>query len=577
MINPTKTVIAALLLTIVAGTAAASPANIDIFPSQSSTRIDHFTEFEVTVENTGPTKDRYELTSSSPSEIDIAPSEVTLDAGSQETVNLWYNPQIEKDEGTYSYTVTATSQASGQKYSDNAEVSVIKEHKVDVTVDQRSKTGCLGEQVEYRLQITNTGIQKEGFDLVTDRGSLSVNSLNLEDGETQNATLVISSDSPVERNFNVVASSKESYADDIQNIDFEAERCWASDLSITPGSQETPAKTESEFEVTVRNTGTKADSFVLSTNQGELANTDFQIESGSSATTTLSVTPQETGETKLKLTADSEVTSTGTASLTSFNGMDMDVSTESKKINVCEDEDAEIKAKIENTGAAEETYSISSSDGLLEEEKVVLSPEEDKEVEIDLNTSEREAGKYPVEVTAKAQSFGQPTKTASSNVNVNNCWDLDMSVVRSVASAGENRSIIYEVKLNNNGTMQNTYELSHEGPSWVSVKPEEITVNPSQTKTAFIYAGIPYQKEGEVTITATAEGNEVVRSKSVRLLIGQEIEEAIEDRTGGGLIGSFAQDFSGALEGATGQDSSKLLLSVVVGLGITALVLLREW
>lgn len=577
MLNSTKTVIAALILTLVAGTAAASPANIDLFPSQSSTRIDHFTEFEVTVENTGPVKDNYELTSSSPSEIRIAPNEVTLNPGNQETANLWYNPLIDKDEGTYSFTVTATSQASGQKYSDNAKVSVIKEHKVDVAVDSRSKTGCLGEQVEYRLQVTNTGIQQEGFDLRTDRGSLSVNSLNLEDGETQNVTLVISSDSPVERNFNVVASSKESYANDIQNIDFTAERCWASDVSVTPQSQETAAKTEAEFEVTVRNTGTKADSFVLSTNKGELGDTELQINSKSSATTTLSLTPQETGETQLKVTADSEVTGTATASLTSFNGMDMEVSTARNNINVCENEDVEVEATIENTGAAEETYSLSSSDGVLEEEKVTLKPGKDEEVEIDLNTSERKAGAYPVEVIARAESFGQPEKTAASNVKVNNCWDLDMSVLRSVASAGENRSVIYEVQLHNNGTEENTYELSHEGPSWVSVKPEEVTVASSETKTAFIYAGIPYQKEGEVTITATAEGKEVVRSQDVKLLIGEEVEEAIRDDKGGGLIGSFTKSFSGAFEEVTKPDASKLLLSIVVGLGITALVLLREW
>lgn len=574
MLNSKKTVIGALILTLLTGAAAASPANVDIFPSQSSTRIDHFTEFEVTVENTGPTKDIYEITSSVPSEIRIKPEEVSLEPGTEETVNLWYDPMIDKDEGTYSFSITATSQASGQSYSDQATVSVIKEHKVDLTVDRSSKTGCLGEQVKYDLQVTNTGIQQEAFDIRTDKGTLSRNSVNLEDDETQNVTLTISSNSPVQQNFNVVASSQESYADDIQNIDFQAERCWDSAVSITPESKETAAKTETEFDVTVRNKGTKSDTFTLSTKMGELAETNLEINAKSSKTTTLSMTPQELGQTNLKVTAESEVTSSDTASLNSFNGMDMKVEIGESRTNVCEDEDAEIEAVVENTGATTESYSLSTSLGTLEEDQVELDAGEDETVDIEVNSSSMTPGTYPVEFTATAESFGGPEKSASSNLVINNCWDLSMEVIPSIANIEDNQSIIYEINLRNNGTEENTYELSEDGPSWVSIKPSSVTVQPSETKQAYIYAGIPYNYNGTLEITSEAEGTEVVRSETVKLTS----EEAEEAREGGiGLTGSFIKGMNNIVSSISSPGQNKVLLSILIGLGITALVLLREW
>ncbi|EHK01454.1 hypothetical protein HRED_08281 [Candidatus Haloredivivus sp. G17] len=48
---------------------------------------------------------------------------------------------------------------------------------------------------------------------------------------------------------------------------------------------------------------------------------------------------------------------------------------------------------------------------------------------------------------------------------------------------------------------------------------------------------LPFEKKGEVEITAVAEGTEVRESQTVELVIGQEIEDAI--RNGNGITGRF--------------------------------------
>ncbi len=568
---------AAVMIVLISGFAAASPAELTIFPQESSTEVNSFTSYEVTVENVGPVKDVYSLSSTS-SEVTIAPSQVELDTGQSETVNVWYNPAVQKEAGTYSFSVTATSRATGDQYSVDGTVNVIREHEVDVSVSTEAQKVCRGETATYTVEVTNNGDAKEEFRLSTNYGELSVNRVALEEGETQTVRLTASSQEAVEENFNVVASSTTSYAQDIQSVQFTSEICYASDISITPESQEVAAYTTAEYQVTVRNTGTRADNFTLSSSTGELNSTGLEIGGGNSKTTTLTLTPEELGEQQLTVTAKSQVTSRATATMQVYNGMGVGVAFSSESRNVCENEHFSLEATVENTGETTEIYQLESSRGNLSTSEVTLEPRESENVTVDIDASELDLQTYTVELGATAVTFGQPSQTANTQFTVQNCWDLEMNVVPQVQSAGENRSVIYEVRLTNPGARENTYEVSHDGPEWLSIKPSEVTVNPGNTETAFMYAGIPFQKEGEVRVTVTSEGNNVNQSQEVRLLIDEEIEEAIRSDRGPGLTGAFTDAATDLSEYIGNTDIlARVLLSILVGGLITAAVLLREW
>jgi hypothetical protein len=91
-----------------------------------------------------------------------------------------------------------------------------------------------------------------------------------------------------------------------------------------------------------------------------------------------------------------------------------------------------------------------------------------------------------------------------------------------------------------------------------------------------MYAGIPFNKEGNVQITATAVGTNATAEQTVELVIGQDIEEAIrdDDRRGTGITGQFSQALQDIQErGPVVQ----LLLAVLVAALVTAAILVREW
>jgi uncharacterized membrane protein len=566
-----------ILLITTAGFAAASPADLTIFPKESSTRIDSFTSYEIEIRNEGPVKDRYSLSSRS-SEVTIAPRDIELDSGQTETVNVWYNPETTKEEGTYSFTVTAESSATGDRYSVDGIVNVIKEHQVDVNV-QDSQSVCLGEQATYEVQVTNNGIQKETFSLETDYGELSQDEVTLAKGETKTVTLTASSDSETTENFNVRAASTTSYAQSIQNVQFNAEVCYDSEVVFNPESQEVAAGTPAQFDVTVRNTGTRTDTFVLSTSTGELEQNEIEVPAGQNAQTTLTVTPENLGTQQVQVTADSQVQSTGSATMQVYNGNDVEVGFQGTPERVCESGTYEYSTLVENTGEASDTYSISASTGEASTSELQLDPGEAEEVLVTVNSSEyEEESSHNLTVTAQSQTFSEPTGTASQEFTVQNCWDVNMEIVPSVQSAGENRSVVYEINLDNPGAVENTYELSYEGPQWISIRPEQLTIGAGESDSAYIYAGIPFQKQGQVEITATAVGNEARESQTVQLVIGEDVEEAIRDDSGGGITGSFSRSVSGIVDSVTGSSNLiKVAGSIVLGLVITALILVREW
>ena len=557
------------------GLATASQAELTIFPEESSTEINSFTSYEVEVENIGPVDDVYEMQHNYPGEIRIAPTEVELESGQSKTVNVWFNPRVTRDAGTYSFQIDAKSRADGQTYSTNGRVNVIKDHQVALSAPQ-SAVVCRDENARYEIEVTNDGIQQEEFALTTEFGELDRERVNLDQGESTTVILTASSNEVTDESFNVRASSTTSYATETINMQFEAENCFESEVSVTPETQETAAFTESEFDVTVRNLGTRPDEFSLSSQRGELSTTVLSVQPRTTAVSTLRYTPTELGEQELTVEASGTSNAERTVTVDAYNGMSSNVEFDQSR-TVCRDESTTYTVTVENDGEAEETFQLSSNIGEVLEEEVTLESGESVETGLDVNATGMEDGEHEVVFSSEASTFEDPVNSNETTFTVENCWDVEMNIVPEIASAGENMSTIYEVKLSNPGTRENTYRLTHQGPEWISIRPETVTVAAGQTESVYMYAGVPFEKKGQVEITAVAEGNEVKTSQTVDLVIDEDVEEAIRSRRGD-FIGRFSSSASNLYQSAVEADNvSRGVAAIIAGLVITAVILVREW
>ncbi|MFP4229589.1 MAG: hypothetical protein ACLFRK_00430 [Candidatus Nanohaloarchaea archaeon] len=572
--NLARTAALLILITTVSGLAAASPADLTIFPEESSTEINSFTSYEVEVQNSGTVKDVYEIQHNYPGEISVAPSKLELEAGESENVNVWFNPRKTRDEGTYQFRVSAESQADGQAYSTEGSVNVIKDYKIGLEADE-SRTVCKGETARYDVEVANNGSQTDEIALSTEFGELSQERLTLDSGESKNVTVTASSEDALDRNFNIQASSTSvSYATESRSVEFTSETCFQSEISANPETAEAAAFAPAEFEIAVQNTGTRTDEFTLSSDAGELDTSTLEVEPSSTESATLSFTPEELEDQSITVEASGRSSSSQNIQVQAYNGMESNVEFDRSR-TVCRDQSATYEAEVENTGEAAETFQLSSNIGELSTEELELEAGEDEDVELEVNGSGMEDGEHQVRIESQASTFEEPVNTDETTFTVENCFDLDMDVVPEVASAGENLSTIYKIQLENPGTRENTYRLVSEGPEWIEIRPESLTVAAGDTGTAYMYAGAPFEKKGQVEITAIAEGEQVRESRTVELVIGQEIEDAI--RRGDSLTGRFMDSASGLYNTVTQGNVQKGLAAIIVGLALTAVILYREW
>jgi hypothetical protein len=563
--------------TMLLGLASASQADLTIFPQESSTEINSHTSYEVEVENIGPVKDVYEIQHNYPGEISVAPGQVELRPGQSETVNVWFDPNKDRSEGRYGFRIDAVSRAENTEYSTKGYVTVIHDYKTELDVSTTSQSVCRGDTATYDVEVTNEGIQDDTIEITSEVGDLSQNRLTLSPDQSREVELTVSSDEAMEENFQVkAASTRVSYSYDTADLYFRAEPCFQSEVEVTPQSQETAAYTEAEYKVTVGNTGTRADEFELSTNRGEIEDEELEVSAKSERTTTLTYTPTNLQEQEIQVTSEGNSESTSTVTVNPFNGMNSEVTFEESN-TVCRGETETYTATVENTGEAEEQFNLTANTGELSEPEVTLEPGEDEEVEVEVNSEGMEDGEHTVELESTATTFEQPTSTGTSTHTIENCWNVDINTVPNVASAGENMSTIYEINLENTGTRENTYELEHSGPSWIEIKPKEVTVQPGQTKTSYMYAGAPFEKKGEIEITAVAEGTGVRKTDTVTLVMNEDVEEAIRSDAGG-LTGKFTNSISGLYQSVMESDNmTRGLVAIIAGLVITVIILVREW
>ena len=567
-----------LIITILTSVSAtASQAELTIFPEQSSTEINNYTHYEVGVQNVGPVKDVYEIQHNYPGEIrhSAEGNPVELEAGESKNIQLWFNPNSDRSEGTYQFTISAKSRADGNSYSTKGRVTVIKDYNVDISVEP-SKTVCRGETATYNVQITNEGIQDDEFALTTGKGQLSKKRVALGPGETTTVTLTVKSDTETSQNFNVGATSTSvTYASDSENLQFNAETCYESSIEVTPETQKAAAFTPAEFNVAVTNQGTKEDEFTLESDQVDISGSPT-VQPGETATGTFTYTPEELGRQQITVTASGNSEATTTATVKAYNGMKSNVDIESGR-TLCREQTAQIQASITNTGEASEEFTLSSNRGTVSQESITIQEGETENVNISVDAGELNDGSHALTLQSKAATFNGPTSSDTAEIAVENCWDLEMEVVPQVASTGENMSTIYEIRLNNVGSRENTYELAHNGPEWIQIRPDSVTVPSNSKEVAYMYAGPPFEQENKsLEITAVARGKDVERSQTVELVVGEELRDSILSGRGG-LTGSFTASTSRLA--AAFEESSNLergITAITLGIIITLLIIYRE-
>jgi len=513
-----------LVFTLTLGTVNASKASLELFPNKASACPTYTASYELAVCNEGQVEDTFRFSSSDPEVITLSEDRLTIPAGTcYEDPYVWYRPKVTTEPGLYQYQVKAVSETTGEVTTEQATIEVLPCHNLDIDVPESSKSACRNEKATYEIYVANSGRNHEKVKLSTSYGQLNKKELTLGPGKSEAVQLEASLSQAGSKEIVVKAKSKSSYARSEKLLTLQAVKCYQSEVSVEPQAKEICAGKRGELTVTVSNEGTKTDEFELTSSRGILEENKLVVRAGQSKTTVLSFSPEQIKDYTVKVTASGKSEATATAQVAGINCKDVAVIMTPSSKEICENGKANYDVEVENTGQVADEYSLLSNLGSLAASQLRLAPGEKKTVDLEVDGKKLEMGAHQVRVRARSETMDQVEDHTDAEVEVKNCYDLNMNVLPRKVESDAGESTLYIAKLENTGSKENKYFLELEGPSWLDLKPSVKEIFPGQVRKAFVYAAAPYNVTGafEARITARDESGTVFKSERFSIQVGQ--------------------------------------------------------
>jgi len=368
-----------------------------------------------TVENKGTQQDTYTLTPQD-SWVIITPQKITLNAGETKKIAIFMTPPC--DTAPKEYPIEIVAQSDKAKDTEIITIDVLRVHGVELATVQ-TKTGCIGDIEQFDLDISNLGKTKETFSITSTKGTLDNSEVTLDAGASKKVIL----EAPIaseKDTIGVSVKSTTSYAETSKTLTLVGTTCYSQDITIAPESKITCMKESTDFILTIKNTGTKKETYTLKTDFGDLSTDTLAIEAGSESKVKLTVTPADTG----KYTSNVEIISPHyskkvSVSTSAESCKGVAVITIPKKETVCKGDNAQFIVTVKNTGKTEDKFSMSSTIGVLSEKDVTIKAGDTVELYANVSTKDLDYKTYPMTVTAASSEVSD---TSVSEFTIENCY-----------------------------------------------------------------------------------------------------------------------------------------------------------
>ncbi len=468
------------------------------------------TMITATLKNLGSDTDTYTITSDS-GWVTIGNDVITLEGGETKTFAIWIKPGIDAEAGEYSITITAESDSG--KYQDSIDFVVMKCHGIEITTETGLVESCIGDTETVEVTLSNTGKTEETFILTASAGKFDVSRITIASGAEKTAELSV----PVasrEDTVTITAQSATSYASGSAEIEVVSEgACYGIAVINIPPEVGICKGDTARIVITSKNTGYKTGTFELSTDAKDayFKNDEIELESKEVAETYLEISTDdaEIGEIEYSITirsADAQDKAYGKIIIEQC--YDIELSADKDKADVCPGAAAAFKINVANTGKKSDTYTISASDGSLSETSVTLNAGESEKVLLLVNTEQGDTEDMVMTVTAESESAEASEDITVSMQDFNSCYGISVSSDSDTIFAEDFKGYLYTLTVKNDGEFDAEYTASVDGPRWVTVNPETVSVKAGETADIFVYASPEYTTaEGTYTIKVTIESD----------------------------------------------------------------------
>ena len=458
-----------------------------------------------TIENTGEQTDTYTISPQN-NWIITAPQKVTLNPGESKGIAIFMTPPCEIEPGEYTRDITVES--GNAKDTETITIDVLRVHGVELDTTT-TKTSCIGDTETFDIYISNLGLTIETYSITSTSGILEKGEITIESEETRIITLNV----PVtaeKQTIDINAKSTTSYAENSKTLQILGLNCYSQVAAITPESKTMCIKESSDFTITIKNTGTKEDTYTITTDMGELSADSLTIDAATEKKVKLTVSPEDTGEYTANIQVNSAHETTElqvTVSAQSCKGIA--VITIPKEKTVCKGDTAKYTVTIKNIGKTEDTLTISTTMGVLSEKETTIEAGETMELELAIPTENLDYETYSVTVTAESDV----KDTSESVLIIENCYSATLTAEPQIIKVCPKKDAVFIITLENTGKNKDTYTIES---SYGTL--EKDTVELESQKTEDIQLTVPTNtQDKQVIINMFSEHTQATKTVNISL------------------------------------------------------------
>ncbi len=463
---------------------------------------------------------------------------------SDETVPLvmTLEPPMEKI-GIETITVSLKSLDSYAEDSEGFNLDIEDCYSFDASLEPARQSVCKGRPTNYLLRISNTGSEEDSYSIYAPEWiTAESDTVVLASRESRDLILEANAIVTGESTFNItVISAEHTVYPELRKIIggvADARECRGVAVFISPPSSEICSREGTEYQVTIKNIGTVSDIFILENSIGELEQDKIALEAGESGDIKLTIEPGSVSPENrtVKVGASSEgVHDEDEAELIVENCYSAGITMEPEPVSVCPCFSAEFKAELENLGRLPDNYTFSfTSPGNMSgadfEESLELLPGESETFGLEIPIPcDAEAGTYGIKAKAESENTETVQEAALLVKAIKECYSLELSAEEESLKTVTGRAVVFAVEAENTGKVKDTYRLILVGPEWLYLSRGEITLEPEESQTVYLYASPTYGSElKEYSLELTAVAGHSTAELALTLEVVQNITGAEE-------------------------------------------------
>ena len=467
-------------------------------------------DYEMVVKNLGTVSETFTVEVTTSWGEDILSASMDIDKQKEETFDVSVIPP---SAGMHHITIVAQSHDSYAKAEKKLQLDVENCYDFSLDLQPEEDNVCLGGSGKYALSIANTGSKEDTYNIYAPEWIImNQDSINIPPNTERNIGLFAYPEMEGRNTFEIRVVSS-SYGKAVKLVSGIANTIECKDVAVivSPAEDTVCQGMTKEFEVTVKNTGTVGDSFDIVTDIGTLEENKVVLEAGEVEEVKLIVDSGklDLGTNHITVAARSgDVVDQNIVSLTVEDCYSLEFDVNPKKLEACMGDKREFTVNLKNTGKFPEEYTLKVDEQVIG--TVFLTPGESKTVNTTLLVS------YPFEevhdLTFKAVSERKSFESLSElNVKAKEkCYSVELSAerVNEVKRVEIGTGLSIPLKIKNAGEREDTYRVSINGPSWIHLSDEQISLKSGEEEEIYLYASPAFGVEDGIYTAVVSVSSE---------------------------------------------------------------------